>query len=82
MAVGAKACGGPATWLAWSRRVTDGAALEALARQQSVQARAALRARNEISNCLFVTDPGARCIIPEGQREGTCQTGAPNLGPQ
>ena len=82
VAVGAKACGGPAAWLAWSRRVTEGATLEALAARHAAAARAALRARGAISNCMFVVDPGARCVIKEGQTEGICQTRAQTSGPR
>ena len=82
VAVGAKACGGPVAWLAWSRRVTDGAKLEALATRDAAAARAALRASGAISNCMFVADPGAHCVIADGQAEGTCQPAAQAFGPR
>ena len=60
-AVGAKACGGPESYLAWSTKRTDSAALKAAvdeltAGQQLQGARRGLR-----SDCRFVPDPGASC---------------------
>jgi hypothetical protein len=62
--------------------VTEGATLEALAARHAAAARAALRARGAISNCMFVVDPGARCVIEEGQIEGICQTEVQTSGPR
>ena len=72
IAVGAKACGGPEAWLAWSRRVTDETALRAAAARDAEEVRARLRAEGAVSDCRFVADPGAMCVVgPEGD-EGTC----------
>jgi len=60
------ACGGPQAWRAWSRRVTDPAALE-----QAVAAHRALRQQQiarsgEMSVCALVPDPGAFCEAAPG----------------
>jgi len=61
VAVGAKACGGPGGYWAWSSTGTDETRLRDLARRQA-QAEAAENARSGmLSNCSVVTDPGARC---------------------
>ena len=60
--VGAKACGGPASWLAYSTRSSDGAQLlvwsDALAARQRQQQ----QARGQASTCSVVPDPGAACV--------------------
>ena len=61
LAVGAKACGGPGGYWAWSSAGMDEGRLRKLAERQS-QAAAAENARSGmLSNCSVVTDPGARC---------------------
>ncbi|MFG6414191.1 hypothetical protein ACG02S_09800 [Roseateles sp. DC23W] len=61
VAVGAKACGGPGGYWAWSSVATDEARVRELAQRQS-QAEAAEIARSGMmSNCAVVNDPGARC---------------------
>jgi hypothetical protein len=61
VAVGAKACGGPAGWRAWSRRVSDAAKVQALAQAQRDAARREVEARGLVSDCSVVADPGAQC---------------------
>jgi hypothetical protein len=62
LAWGAKACGGPASYVAWSSTQSDAALLQRLA-QQHAQAE---RARNErsgmVSDCSMLIDPGAQCV--------------------
>jgi len=74
--VGAKACGGPAGYWAWSTEGTDAARLAALAARQAD----AQRRENEVSglrsNCAMVSDPGAACVA------GRCQTPPPGRGAQ
>lgn len=72
MAVGAKPCGGPEGYLAWSSKRNDGTRLRALAQQQAA-ARKDENARSGIaSSCMAVTDPGATCqasrctLLPRG----------------
>jgi hypothetical protein len=59
---GAKACGGPERWIAYSATRTDGAALEQLARQHAEQQRASQARAGIVSNCMYVPDPGAQCV--------------------
>lgn len=70
--VGAKACGGPAGYLAWSTTGTDAQRLTDLAARQAVASKQESTARGMVSTCSMVTDPGAACVA------GRCQlnTGA------
>ena len=61
IAVGDKACGGPESYLAWSARQTDPQTLAAVAEQYTSERKAQNRQSGMVSNCAFVTDPGARC---------------------
>lgn len=69
--VGAKACGGPQSYWAWSTVGTDEARLRALAQRQADAHRREVEASGLRSNCAVVTDPGARCVA------GSCQVNAP-----
>lgn len=80
IAVGAKACGGPEAWLAWSRRVTDETTLRAVAARDAEAVRARLRAAGAVSDCRYVGDPGAMCVLgPEGG-DGVCVLRATGTG--
>jgi hypothetical protein len=68
--LGARACGGPQSYLPWSSAHTDGAALRALGQRYQEQQRAHDAAAGLVSDCRFVADPGAQC------RAGTCQLNA------
>lgn len=69
--VGAKACGGPNGYLAWSARGTNEAALRAAVEQQARVQRAENERSGMSSNCMVVPDPGARCLpSPQG---GQCR---------
>ena len=61
LAVGAKACGGPGGYLAWSGTGTDEARLRDLAQRQAQAAAAENMRSGMLSTCSVVTDPGARC---------------------
>lgn len=63
---GARACGGPEAYLAYSTSATGAAPLQALAERYARQRRAQQAAANEASTCQFVADPGAQC------RAGAC----------
>lgn len=65
--IGARPCGGPQAYLAWSTAHTDGAALAALAEKFKLEREAANAASGELSTCQFFPDPGASC------HAGTCQ---------
>lgn len=70
---GAKACGGPQRWVAWSTQSSDGAALEALAKAHAEQERKEQQRLGMASNCAYVADPGARCVAQRcvlREREG------------
>jgi hypothetical protein len=67
VAVGARACGGPEGYIAYSTKETQRTALEALARRHAEKRRAAVSASGELSTCNFIPDPGAVC------RAGSCQ---------
>jgi hypothetical protein len=59
--IGAKACGGPERYLAWSSKDSDGARLRALVEEHAQSRRAADAKAEMMSTCSIVTDPGARC---------------------
>lgn len=61
VAIGAKACGGPERYLAWSNQRSDGKALTALAQAQAEASRKLLQSEGMLSTCAIVTDPGATC---------------------
>jgi len=74
--VGAKACGGPQAYLAWSSKRSDRAALEQAAEREARAARAAAEASGIMSNCALVKDPGAFCA-PAGAADAAMATNAP-----
>lgn len=76
VAIGARPCGGPQAYLAWSSASTDGAALAVLAEQFRQERQAAITASGEMSDCRFLPDPGAVC------RAGTCQLNPPGANGQ
>ena len=61
LAFGAKACGGPQAYIAWSTLVTDAAALQAAADKHAARRRDELRESGMVSDCALVADPGATC---------------------
>lgn len=61
IAIGAKACGGPAGYWAWSTQGTNTQAVQDLATRQARAEREELLASGRQSNCAMVSDPGARC---------------------
>lgn len=81
--VGAKACGGPEGYAAWSIARTDPKALRDAAQREAEAARreqAKLKpTEGMVSNCSIAPDPGAFCDIgraasgPSGP-SGTCRT--------
>ena len=73
--VGAKACGGPEQYLAWSSRNDDGTRLRALVAEHSAARRADDMKRGVVSNCAMALDPGATCAA------GHCVLRAPATGP-
>jgi hypothetical protein len=61
LAFGAKACGGPQAYIAWSTLVTDAAVLESVAERYAALRREELRSSGVVSDCAIVVDPGATC---------------------
>src|SRR5947207_15997329 len=59
--VGAKACGGPQAYLAWSTQRTDENALRAAVERDAAAQRKEAEARGMVSNCAVTIDPGATC---------------------
>lgn len=61
IAIGAKACGGPEAYRAWSDRHSDGGRLKQLAAQHAAARRAEDLRDRMMSTCSYVSDPGATC---------------------
>ncbi len=74
IAIGSKACGGPARYLAWSSKRDDGARLRALAARHAAQSKLEDEQAGLLSNCMAVQDPGAVC------RAGRCELNPPGIG--
>ena len=66
VAVGAKACGGPAAYLPYSTQTTNEQDFPKLAEEQRVLSELYTRLRSEAqglgSDCMLVTDPGVACV--------------------
>ena len=69
VAVGAKACGGPTGYRAYSSKTVSTANVEALAQQERDLAAQAARDSHQVSPCFMLADPGARC------QQNKCVTG-------
>ncbi len=59
--MGSKACGGPASWLAWSARVSRGEELQRWSQDLAQSQRRRNMGQGRMSTCSVVPDPGARC---------------------
>jgi hypothetical protein len=70
LAIGAKPCGGPESFIAWSVQRSDAAKLERLATAYRKEREAENARERRVSNCMFVADPGAQC------KAGRCVTGS------
>ena len=72
LAVGAKACGGPEAYVAWSSKRSDGKRLQALAGQHAAARKDENARSGMVSNCMAVPAPGASCqasrctLLPRG----------------
>jgi len=67
LGVGAKACGGPERYLAWSDRQRSDQRLQQLAARYAAARTADDQRQQMMSNCALVADPGAVC------RAGRCE---------
>ncbi len=65
--VGARPCGGPASYLAWSTAATSGADLQALADRYRSEQQAGNTRSGMVSDCRAIAPPAAAC------RAGACQ---------
>jgi hypothetical protein len=61
VALGAKPCGGPEAWLAWSTHGSDGAQVAKLAERYKKQRSAQHVQSGVVGDCSMVPDPGAVC---------------------
>ena len=78
--VGAKACGGPAAYLAWSSARTDGDKLREAAEREAQAQRQSLATSGRMSNCMVEQDPGAYCAMAAvGTASAASSTGACRL---
>ncbi|MCV2370553.1 hypothetical protein [Roseateles oligotrophus] len=69
IAIGAKSCGGPDSYLAWSSKHTDAKKLRSLVERHAEARRAENAASGMVSDCRLVTDPGTRCL-PNSKGQG------------
>ena len=69
VAVGAKACGGPTSYRAYSGKTASPDSVEALAQHERELAAAQAKASHQVSPCFMLADPGARC------QQNKCVTG-------
>jgi hypothetical protein len=65
--LGAKPCGGPEGYLAWSSAHSPEREVLALGQRYQAERRAEAQQRGMVSDCRFQPDPGAAC------RAGSCQ---------
>jgi hypothetical protein len=61
LAVGSKACGGPASYLAYSTKQSNGEKLTRLATADAAAQKAKEASSGMVSTCSLVMDPGAVC---------------------
>lgn len=69
VAVGAKACGGPTGYRAYSSQSASPDSVDALAQHERELAAAQAKASHQVSPCFMLADPGARC------QQNRCVTG-------
>lgn len=81
VAVGAKACGGPEAYLAWSTLRTNEVALKEAAEAFSVSRRRDVERSGAVSNCSLLADPGAYCASGAGSVGGAERTSAGPTNP-
>ena len=65
--VGARPCGGPVSYLAWSTAKTDESRLQALAERHKTEQQASNTASGRMSTCIAIAPPAVAC------RAGACQ---------
>lgn len=65
--IGARGCGGPEYYLAWSSANTSADRIRALGERYKAERQAQNEASGGVSDCRYAVDPGATC------NAGTCQ---------
>ena len=80
LAIGAKACGGPEAYLAWSAKGADRARVTALVTRHREERLREIERSGMASNCSVAVNPGAVCRprVPDGKR--VCQLGQGGQG--
>lgn len=73
--IGARPCGGPESWLAWSTKVTDPRALQEAVQAQVQAAKEANQRSGLASDCRMRPEPTAVCRPRAGDGKKTCQLG-------
>jgi hypothetical protein len=73
--IGAKPCGGPDGYIAYSNKSTDVAALRTAVEAQSKAQAMENQKRGLASNCMFAPEPTAVCRPRVGDGKKTCQLG-------
>lgn len=71
--VGAKSCGGPDGYLAWSDKKTDASALHASAEVHAEAQKEQNRIRGLASNCMILPEPTTTCRPRASDGRKTCQ---------
>ena len=61
LALGARACGGPQAWMAWSSTASNEEALRTLSEQLTAMQKRRHVQRGMASTCQYIADPGAWC---------------------
>jgi hypothetical protein len=62
IAVGAKSCGGPEGYLAWSSKVGNSKKMAKLVAQHALARKAEQERDGMLSDCMVVANPGATCV--------------------
>lgn len=62
IAIGAKPCGGPDGYLAWSTKRSDGQRLRSLVEQYAAARKEENQRAGANSTCVFETNPGVSCL--------------------
>jgi hypothetical protein len=73
--IGARPCGGPESWLAWSTKSTDARALQDAVQAQAQAAKDANQHSGLASDCRVRPEPSAVCRPRAGDGKKTCQLG-------
>ncbi len=73
--IGAKPCGGPSGYLAWSTKQTDPDALRAAVDAQAAAQKEDAKSRGLMSDCRLIPEPPVSCRPRASDGRKTCQLG-------